>query len=221
MVEIAIETVGAGVFVAETGGDLEVAVDAANHEELLELLGGLREGIEFAWMQAGRDEKVASTLWGGVGKNRSGDFGEITLVHVITNEAIELRATLHEVLHGGATEVEEAVFETHFLGGFGTIVVGVDRERLGFVEEGEVFDDEFDGAGGDVGVDEVGSTFAHFAGGGENKFVADRFGKLEGFCGFWSDDKLDDAGVVAEVDKNQATMITTGVDPTSDGYFFA
>ena len=35
--------VGAEVFVAEAAGDLEVAVEAADHEELLEDLRGLRE----------------------------------------------------------------------------------------------------------------------------------------------------------------------------------
>ena len=127
---------------------------------------------------------------------------------------------MHEVLHRGATEVEKAVFETHFFGRFGAVVVGVDRERFGFVEEGEVFNDEFDGAGGDVGINKVGSAFAHFAGGGENKFVTDGFGELKGFCGLWGDDELDDAGVVAEVDENQTTVVATGVDPTSDSYFF-
>ena len=57
--------------------------------------------------------------------------------------------------------------------------MSIDGERFGFVEESEVFDNEFDGASGDVGVDEVGSAFAHFAGGGENKFVADGFGEPE------------------------------------------
>ena len=42
LIEIAIETVGARVFVAEARSDLEVFVKSANHEKLLKLLGGLR-----------------------------------------------------------------------------------------------------------------------------------------------------------------------------------
>ena len=36
----------------------------------------------------------------------------------------------------------------------------------------------------------------------------------------WSDDELNDAGMVTEVNKDKATMIATRIDPTFDGYLF-
>lgn len=43
-----------GVLVPEAGGDLEVPVKAGGHQQLLELLGRLRQGIELSgWFRAG------------------------------------------------------------------------------------------------------------------------------------------------------------------------
>ena len=50
--------VSAQVLVAETGGDLEIAIEARDHEQLFELLRGLRQGVEFARMQARRHQEV-------------------------------------------------------------------------------------------------------------------------------------------------------------------
>ena len=46
--------VAAQVLVAEAAGDLEVAVHAGDHQQLLELLGALRQGIDRARLQAAR-----------------------------------------------------------------------------------------------------------------------------------------------------------------------
>src|SRR5690349_23654496 len=49
--------VGAGVLVAEAGRDLEVAVEARDHDQLLEHLRRLRERVELTRMDAGLDRK--------------------------------------------------------------------------------------------------------------------------------------------------------------------
>ena len=59
-------TVCAKVFVAEAADNLEVAVVAGHHEELLEGLGALGKGVELAGVHAGRDHKVAGAFRGGL-----------------------------------------------------------------------------------------------------------------------------------------------------------
>src|SRR5918992_5860159 len=51
------------VLVAQCAGYLEVAFEAGHHQELLELLRGLRERVELSWIEAGRDQVVSSALW--------------------------------------------------------------------------------------------------------------------------------------------------------------
>ena len=52
LVELAGQPVGARVLVAETGRDLEVAIEAGHHQELLVLLRRLRQRVELARMNA-------------------------------------------------------------------------------------------------------------------------------------------------------------------------
>jgi hypothetical protein len=46
------ESVGAAILVAETGRDLEISIEAADHQELLELLRRLRQRVKFSGVQA-------------------------------------------------------------------------------------------------------------------------------------------------------------------------
>ncbi len=62
LVKFARAAVGAGVFVAETGRDLEVAIKARHHDKLLELLRCLRQGVEFTGMHPARHQEVARAL---------------------------------------------------------------------------------------------------------------------------------------------------------------
>jgi len=62
LIEFAGAAIGARILVAETGRDLEITVETRHHDELLELLRRLRQGIEFARMQPGRNQKIARAL---------------------------------------------------------------------------------------------------------------------------------------------------------------
>jgi hypothetical protein len=62
LVELARAAIRPGGLVAKAGGDLEVALHSAHHQQLLELLRGLRQGVELAGVQPARDQKVPGAL---------------------------------------------------------------------------------------------------------------------------------------------------------------
>ena len=62
LVEFARQAVGARVLVAEARRDLEIAVEARDHQQLLVLLRRLRQRVELAGMNARRHEEVARAL---------------------------------------------------------------------------------------------------------------------------------------------------------------
>ena len=62
LVELTRAPVGPRRLVPEARRDLEVAVDPPDHQELLELLRGLRESVELARVQPAGDEVVARRL---------------------------------------------------------------------------------------------------------------------------------------------------------------
>ena len=70
LVELAGRAVGAGVLVAEAGRDLEVAVEAGDHDQLLELLRRLRQGVELAGMEPRGHQEVARAFRAGRGQDR-------------------------------------------------------------------------------------------------------------------------------------------------------
>ncbi len=76
-------SIGALVLVAEAARELDVAVHARNHQDLLEDLRRLREREEFAGMDAAWHEKVARTFGRRLGENRRFDLPESLRVEVV------------------------------------------------------------------------------------------------------------------------------------------
>src|SRR3546814_16341971 len=68
LVEFARQPIGARVFVAETRRDLEIAVEARDHQQLLVLLWRLRQRIELARMDTARHQEIARSEERRVGK---------------------------------------------------------------------------------------------------------------------------------------------------------
>ena len=62
LIEFAGAAISAAVLIAETGRDLEIAVESGDHDKLLELLRCLRQCIEFAGMKTRRHQKVTRTF---------------------------------------------------------------------------------------------------------------------------------------------------------------
>ena len=69
--------VGAEVLVAVAAGDLVVALHAGDHEQLLEQLRGLRQGVPGARLQARGHQEVARALGRRAGEGRGLDLEEV------------------------------------------------------------------------------------------------------------------------------------------------
>jgi len=72
LIELAGGAVASGVLVTEAGGYLEIAVKACGHQQLLELLGSLRQGIELAGVLPGGHQVVSGSLGRGGGEYGGG-----------------------------------------------------------------------------------------------------------------------------------------------------
>ena len=118
LIELARQAVGARVLVAETRRDLEIAVEARHHQQLLVLLRRLRQRVELAGMDARRHQEVARAFRRGRRQDRRLEFEEALLLHPLAH-GIDDRAAGHDVLvQLLATQVEEAVLEPYVLGIF-------------------------------------------------------------------------------------------------------
>ncbi|KFI94898.1 aspartyl-tRNA synthase [Bifidobacterium stellenboschense] len=209
--------VGAEVLVAVAAGQLVVALDAGDHEQLLEQLRGLRQRVPGAGHEAGRHDEVAGALRGGLDERRGLDLGEVHVLQGVASGLGHVGAQLEVVLHGRATQVEVTVLETHVLAG--QLVLGLVLERGGHLERqgvglGEHLDglgDDLDLAGGEMFVLVALRAQADLADDLDDEFAAQRAGHV-----LVVDDDLHEAGGVAQIDEGDAAVVAATVDPTGE-----
>ena len=107
--------VGAEVLVAVAAGDLVVALHAGDHQQLLEQLRALRQGVPAAGLQARRHQEVAGTLGRGAGQGRGLDLDEVVAVEHVAGGLVDLAAQPQRGVGAGAAQVEVAVLEPGLL----------------------------------------------------------------------------------------------------------
>ena len=141
--------VGAQIFVAKTFDDLEVAVEAADHQDLLEDLRRLRQRVELAVMHAAGNEIVARAFGRRTREHGRFDFEEAQLVHGLANFEHDFVAQREVAVRFGTAQVEIAVAQARFFGGVDFVFDGK-RRRFGVVQNVEFGGDELDFAGGEI-----------------------------------------------------------------------
>ena len=107
--------VAAQVLVAEAARDLEVAVDAGDHQELLELLRALRQGVDVARLEPRRHEEVAGAFGRRLDEDRRLDLDEAVRVVDLADRLDEPAAQEQAAGHRLAADVEVAVLEAQRL----------------------------------------------------------------------------------------------------------
>ncbi len=127
--------VAAEVLVAEAAGDLEVAIHPGDHEELLELLGALRQGVDRPRLQARGDDEVAGALRGALDEDRRLDLDEAVGLVDAPDLRYELRAQEEATQHRLAPDVEVAVLEADRLVDGRVRLVDVEGRRLRLGED--------------------------------------------------------------------------------------
>jgi hypothetical protein len=143
-------TVGAEVLVAVAARDLEVAFEAAHHQQLLEQLRALRQRIEGTGLQAGGHEEVARALRGGARQRRRLDLDEVARDQHRAHRRRDLRAQLQRVGARLPTQVQIAVGEPGLLV---RLVIELKRQHLAWGEHREARRLDLDLARGDRLVD--------------------------------------------------------------------
>ncbi len=220
LVELARGTVGAGGFVAEARRNLEVAVEARNHEKLLEHLRRLRQSVELAAMDAARHQIVARTFRRGCRENRRLELVETLRPHLFAQKAYDLRAQNDVVVQLFAPQIEVAVLQAHVLGFVGFLVRHVNWGDGGGGFHHELVRFDFDFARGKIGVDGVGGAELHLARHGDDALQMSLLHKTEeGSRGVHYN--LRETVMIPEVDEKDAAMVSEAVHPAGKANGFA
>ncbi len=195
--------------------DLEVALEAGHHQQLLELLRRLRQRVEVAGVHAARHQVVARALRRRVGEDRRLDLDERRSVEELADEGDDAVAHEDVGVHPLAPQVEVAVLEAQLLVDVG-VLVDVERRRLGGVEQFGGLGAHLDLAGGEVGVLGAGAAALDTAADAQHVLAASVAG--DGVRGrlVGTEDDLHQAAAIAQVDEDEPAVVAPAVHPARE-----
>ena len=207
--------VGAQVLVPPAGRDLVVAIEPADHAELLEDLRRLREREEAARLKADGHDEVTSPLRRPARHARRPHVDEPEPIHRVADRRDHRVREAQVPLHPRRAHVEPAVPEAQRL--VHALLVELERERRRARDDLELVDLELDLAGRHRRVDRLGRARDDLPARAEDELVPDllrRLGRLGRVLGV--DDELRHAGVVAQVDEDEPTVVAACVHPATE-----
>ena len=214
LIELARQAVGARVLVAEARRDLEIAIKARHHQQLLVLLRGLRQRVEFTGMNARGDEKIARPFRRRRGEDRRRELEEPGFRHALADRRGDGQA-LHDVLvQRLAPQIEEAVLQPQV---FRVVRLAEHRhgQLLGRRQHLDLGGEKLDLARRQLLVHRAVGARAHLAVDADHPFGAHALRRLEGGAVGIGDD-LRDAVVIAQVDEQQAAVVAHAMHPARE-----
>lgn len=212
--------VGTQVLVTEALGDLVVAIEAGDHQQLLEQLWRLRQGEEVARVGTARHQVIARAFRRRPAEDRGLDVEEAVVVQVAANAAGDARTQLQLGGHLRTTQVDEAVAQAGFLAHIG-IFIQRERRSLGLVQHFQFVAQYLDGARRHVRVARAFRAQAHLAGDLHHELAAHPVGLGEGFRTVRIEHHLGQPLAIAHIEEDHSTMVAAAVNPTAKGDFLA
>ena len=218
LVEFTRRAIGTGVFVPETRRDLEIAVETRNHQQLFELLGRLRKGVEFAGMEARRHKEVTCAFRARSGQDRGLVFGEPLLDHPAAQTRDDVAAQRHVLVKRFASQIEVAVLQADI---FGIVRLSKNRQR-------QLFSSAFDHkrlsgklhfTRREFRIHGLCVTGNELAGNRQDAFSGCALCFLVE-CRIWVHHNLSETVMVSQVDKQGSGMLPAAVQPAGqlDGF---
>ena len=211
LVEFTRAAISPRVFIAEAGRDLEIAIKAGDHQQLLEHLRRLGKRIEFPRMHAAGHQIIARAFRAARRQDRRLEFHEPLIDHAAAQRRNHIAAQHDVLVQAVATQIEEAILQADILGIFG-LTGHRHRQFIGGGLDGDILGAHFHFAGGQPAID--GAAFAQhdITNDGDHRFHPDAVQHRERRRRRAGND-LGQAMVIAQIDEQHAAMIALAVDP--------
>ena len=136
----------AQIFITETLHNLEIPVETGHHQNLLVLLGRLRQSVEFSRMDSAGNEIVTRTFRRAFHQHRRFDFHKTLRVKIPARNLIHAVAHDKIVHHRCTAQIQITVFQAEIFIGFHCIF-NRERRRVGTIENRKFLAENVDKAG--------------------------------------------------------------------------
>ena len=211
----------AEVLVAKAAGDLEIAIEASHHQQLLVYLRRLRQRVELAGMHARGYEVVPRPFGCRLGEDRRLDLEKLEVGEGAAR-ALEQTMAQDEIrLHLRAPQVEVPVLQPQLLGGQLVPFAARDRDRRGDggAHDGEQRRLHLDVAGRELGVLHVGGSRRHLTRDLDHRLAGQPAGHPPYVLGRGRADRnLHDPSAVTQIDEDDPSKIPPPVYPAPQPY---
>ena len=195
------------VLIAIAASNLEIALHARHHEELLEQLWRLRKGIPIARLQARGHEEVARTLRRRRRQSWCLDLNELTVEEHVANYVIESRTHAHIATHRRATKVKVAVAQAHLLTHADPVINGEGKGGSG-AQYLNLAGLDLESTRGEVGILIALRTLTHPTGDLEAVLIPQAVSHVRVI-----DDDLHNATCVPQIEEGNPTVIPSAGNP--------
>ena len=203
----------AQIFIAEAAGDLIVAIDAAHHQHLLEELRRLRQRVELTGIHSARHEIVPRAFRRALGQNRSFHFKETFRIQKSSDGLHDVMAELKQPLHLWTAKIQVTVFQPDRLRHFG-IVFDHEGRRLRLIQNLDGIHEDFDLAGGQIGILRLFRTGHNLARHRHDTFAPQGVGGLmHRRITLGIKHHLRDPGSIPQIDEHHHAMVAPPLDP--------
>ena len=165
--------IGSLGFIAEAAGDLEIAIQPGDHQQLLHLLRRLWQGIHHAGVRAARHQEVTCAFRCALDQHRGLDFNEGAGIQKLAHVPGDFMAQDQILLHCWPTQIEIAVLQAQALVDI-DVLVDVERRSQRGVQDLDLMGLDLDGAGLESCVNGLRGAATHDTGDLEHVLVADR-----------------------------------------------
>ncbi|RMR55269.1 hypothetical protein ALP83_05645 [Pseudomonas syringae pv. actinidiae] len=213
-------TVGTQVFVAEALGDLIVAVKASHHQQLLEQLRRLRKSEKAARVCATWHQIVASTFRCGAGQDRRLDVEKAVVIQIAADAGGDARTQTQLLGHFRTAQVDKAITQACFFADVG-IFIQWEWRSLGLVQHFEFVTQNLDGTRRHVRVHGTCRTSTNLAHDLDHVLATHAVSGGEAVGTIRVEHDLGHAFTVADIEEDNASVVTTTVDPSAKGNFLA
>ena len=207
--------IGPQVLVAKAFHDLVIAVEARDHEQLLEELRRLRQRVELPVVQARGHEELARAFRRRLVEHRGLDVDEAVVVEVAAHRARGRVPQPERLLHRLAAQVEVAILEAHLFGQ--VLLVDHEGRRGGGIEDLELVGEHLDFPASQGGVHRALGAAADDPRHAQHELVAHAVGRREGRGAIRVADHLHQALAIAQVDEDHAAVVAPAVRPAEEG----
>ena len=219
LVKVGRRPIRARIFIPETRRNLEILVEPRHHQQLLELLRGLRQRIELARMQPRRHQKVPRALGGRRRDDRRLILAERLVPHPLADRGHNIRAHRHIALQFLAAQVQIAIAQSRFL----RILLIAEHHQRQLIRRPQHFhiaDKHLDLAGGDLVVHQALVTCLHGAINPDTPFRTHLF-DLGKNRAIGVRQHLCHAEMIPQVDEQQPPVIAHPVHPARQAHIVA